>query len=276
MRLVALIACAGCNQLLGIQNTRLHDAPPPLPDAVGCSGVELIGPTAMPGFGDGDLDPALSPLELWFDRVDTTNVYAIYHATRASPDVAFDPTTIALVSELSSSSNDHDPTVTEDGLDIIFASNRAAFTDRLWEATRADISQPWSNVHQINELSALDVQSGHAVSYDGLLVYYADGDDDLYVVQRATRNDPFGSPSQLLASGVAFPSVSPDQLELFYEKPVTSGVFRRTRVDPTLPFDPATDQAIEAMAGDPYMSGDPTILLLDDAPGMAMMTRTCP
>ncbi len=272
MRLVVLIACAGCDQLFGIQHTRLHDTPPPPPDAVSCSGVELIGP--KPTGIDGQ-DPSYLPLELWFDNYGTMPKLDIYHATRASTAVPFDAMTIAAAAELNSTAQDNDPALTADGLDIVFASQRLDGMDRLFEATRSDPTQPFDNVHLINELSAVAAMYGHDLSYDGLTLFYVDGNYDLRAVQRTRRSDPFGAPSPVLASNVAWPSVSPDQQELFYEKPGPSGVYRRVRADTNRAFDP-TEEPIDATAGDPDISADATTLVLDNGSSIGIMTRQCP
>jgi hypothetical protein len=273
VRVVVLIACVGCNQLFGIEHTRHIDGPPPRPDAVGCSGIELVGPMSV---GFNGLDPNYLPLELWFARDNApTTGYDLYRATRVSTDVPFDPTTIQPVAELNSDRSDSDPALTADGLDIVFASQRLDGFDRLWEATRSDPTQPFGNVHLINELSTIISPYGHDLSYDGLTLVYVDNKYDLRAFQRASLNDPFGPASAVVASNVAWPSVSPDQHELFFEKPVTSGVYRRVRADTSGPFDTA-EEAIDASAGDPDISGDATVLVMDNAPQLGLMTRKCP
>jgi hypothetical protein len=229
-------------------------------------------PTPVPGF-DSYLDPSISGLELWLDRAVTpANNMTIYRATRASLDVPFDPGSLAPVTELDSSSNQKDPSLTADGLDIIFMSDRAG-AYRLWEATRNDLGQPFGNLHEINELSSTDVGDGLDVSIDGLTVFYADGAKNLRSVHRTIRTGSFGPPSAVLASGVAWPSVSPDLLELFYEGPTGSTIFRLVRTDTGGPFG-GTPTPITS-GGDPDISPDSTVLVVDVAPGLAVMTRTC-
>jgi Tol biopolymer transport system component len=160
---------AGCGQILGLADpVDATDASPPLdagvdapapldasdggldalPDASACNTNAPFGnPTPIPGAdlnaGADQGTPRLSPdeetLYFWSDRGSdggATSDSHLYSATRASKAAAFDPST--LLSALSSAHTDASPTVSADGLTMLFESDRLGGGNaQLFIATRA-------------------------------------------------------------------------------------------------------------------------------------------
>jgi hypothetical protein len=118
----------------------------------------------------------------------------IYEATREADDAfgipSFGPP--APVSELNTVSNDQQPSVRRDGLEVIFTSDRPGglgLSD-LWVATRASTSDPWSTPQNLGapvDGSAVDARP--ALSWDGTELYFGStrqgGSQDLYVSTRS-------------------------------------------------------------------------------------------
>ena len=273
-----LALAAGCNQLLGLDRTKHYVADAPT-DAVGCTGVEFGNVTMLSGAAFAGLvtDPSLTddPLALWFaTSPNTGKKQDLMMATRATSDGPFD--TVVPLTTVNSPADDFDPQLTADGLDLVFVSNRGG-PNQVYEATRASTAESFSSPRLIAELAATQVDRGIDLRYDGLVLYYVDGNYDLHAVPRPRRTAAFGIPSQTLASNLNYPAVSPDELELFATPDTTSiGTVRLTRSDPTQPF--STQTQIDSTYTDPDLSPDSTRMMLDSADGTAveMRTRTCP
>jgi len=120
----------------------------------------------------------------------------IYAATRG-PDEAFGMPSFDLptpVLELNTASNDQQPSVRRDGLEVIFTSDRPGGLGSfdLWVATRASTSDPWSNIQNLGSpVNSGAVDQRPALSWDGTELYFGSsrpgglGSQDLYV---STRN----------------------------------------------------------------------------------------
>lgn len=101
--------------------------------------------------------------------------------------------TAALVTELNSSMNESDPSIRNDGLEILFHSNRTGTQgpNDLWVAMRASSLDAWSSPVNVGEPinSAASEQNAY-LSADGLTLYFASdqpggfGSTDLYVSSR--------------------------------------------------------------------------------------------
>jgi predicted small secreted protein len=77
--------------------------------------------------------------------------YELYRATGGPPAFA---STLEVVPGLSSTSSDHAPVVSDDELEVFFASNRPPATDLdLFTATRSSVADPFSNVSHLTLLS---------------------------------------------------------------------------------------------------------------------------
>ena len=233
------------------------------------AGTALNAPAADPSTSE-------TPLELWYTTFDSTTHWDIRVATRASADAPFDS---GAAFPFNSVMDEHDPTLSADGLVLDFGSNRVTATS-VYEVARATINDPFASPRLVAPMLAEGaVDGGIDLSADGLRLYVADYTGDLRMVERASRSDVFGAPGPVLASGVFRPSVSPDELELYYEERVSSGgligLSHRTRTTTTIAF-PAIGDPIAAQVGNPDVSTDSTRLYVASAAYIiSVFTRTC-
>ncbi len=123
----------------------------------------------------------------------------IYVSVAASDDKSnFGPP--ALVTELSSAYTDYQPTISRDGLEIFFASNRPGGSGAadLWTSTRSSLLDAWSqpvNLGPTVNSAAADFRP--ALSFDGRTLFFASerasgsvGSADLWACIRSKLNDP--------------------------------------------------------------------------------------
>lgn len=147
------------------------------------------------------------------------------------------------VVDIASGFDDYSPTLSGDGLRLIFESNRpgGAGGYDLYEATRPDRSALFTNPVPLASLNDTSNQSGPWIAGDGLTLYFTDdgtGATRLYVTTRATVDQPFESPT--LVPGLEMhegwaPELSEDGREIFFGWFVSGlDVYRATR---TLPSD---------------------------------------
>lgn len=270
MRLVFVwLALAGCDRVFGL------DEPFPITadaaiDAPGCSNHLFSSPVELAGtFQDvvPTWDPTFAtPLQLWFVRARMTGEVDIWCATRASEQ---DPFGDALPVMGLDTGDDSNPSFSADGRDLLFV--RGA---RVYETTRLSETDSFGPPVLAAGLSTVEVRNGIDLSLDGLTLYYAEGNGDLYSVTRPTRDLPFGARSVNLASNVSWLTVSPDQLELYYDSLSDNEyiIHRMVRANPAAPFD--SDRPV--MAGtDPDISSDSRSLLMSDGRAIKIGYRTC-
>jgi len=127
-------------------------------------------------------------------------------------------------------STDSHPSISLDGLTLLFASNRPGGSggEDLWVTTRSATSEPWSepiNLGPTVNSSSRDL--GPCISTDGLELFFhsnrsgGQGDQDTWVTTRTTTSDPWTEPVNLgpglngpAADGG--PDISADGLMLFF------------------------------------------------------------
>jgi hypothetical protein len=148
--------------------------------------------------GAAEAGPELSAdgLSLIFtsNRMPTLGNKDIWITTRASWTSPWNPP--AQVTELSSSRSDHGGEMSGDQLILVFDSTRKGNADDdLYITSRSAIGDAWQPP---NELAALNVvgatDESPCLSDDGLTLYFnsnRSGNEDLYVSQRASRDEPF-------------------------------------------------------------------------------------
>jgi Tol biopolymer transport system component len=153
-------------------------------------------PTNVTALSSSDVDsaPELSSdgLTVYFHSIRFGGLGAtdLYTATRPSLGAAFGTPT--LMANVNSSGGDREPTVTADGLTLIFASNRGggAGAEDLWMATRPDTASPFSAAVNISELNTNYFEQDPAISPDGMSLYFAGtspggtGSFDLFYAER--------------------------------------------------------------------------------------------
>ena len=119
----------------------------------------------------------------------------IYAATRGADDDSGMPSfdSPIPVLELNTGSNDQQPSVRRDGLEVIFTSDRPGGIGNLdlWVATRVSTSDPWSNLQNLGpSVNSTAMDGRPALSWDGTELYFGStrssgfGSGDLYLSTR--------------------------------------------------------------------------------------------
>ncbi|HUS29568.1 MAG TPA: hypothetical protein VMZ53_13740 [Kofleriaceae bacterium] len=118
------------------------------------------------------------------------------------------------IASLASPFADDDPTITPDGLELIFASDRTGNTD-LYVSRRASRGDPWSAPTLIAELATVGVEKGPEYSDDGLTLWFED-DGKIAMTTRATRGSAWATPQIALAFTVSLgtPTVCNGDLQM--------------------------------------------------------------
>jgi len=130
---------------------------------------------------------------------------------------------------INTTSVDIAPAISDDGLTLIFSSDRAvSFGLRdLYMITRPSLNGAWSVPANLGTvINTQFEESGPAISADGLSLYFFSdrpgfGLDDLYVSTRASKLDPWGPPANLggivnSAESDAAPDIASDGLTIYF------------------------------------------------------------
>jgi len=155
----------------------------------------VINTTFNDYFGNYFVDPATGAGTLFFnsDRNGTLNVNDIFQSTRNANGTFNAPT---IVNELSSTANEQRTSISRDGLEIFFASNRLVPTTNhaVFVSTRASVSSPWSPPIAVAALNTIGSNGQPALSPDGTVLYYVSnrpggsGLGDMYSATRVAVN----------------------------------------------------------------------------------------
>ena len=190
-------------------------------------------------------------LSLYFVREQEGN-FTIYEATRSSEQDDW-YSLKSLPPAINGPSWDHVPSISPDGLSLLFPSDRPGGSGGLdiWLATRSTPDSAWDtpvNLGPTVNSSAWDM--GAKMSADGLSIYFhsarpGSGGEDIWMTTRAAKDAPWG-PARNLGLSVnspyndGEPTLSADGLTLFFnsDRPGGSGSYdlwvttRRTTSDP--------------------------------------------
>jgi hypothetical protein len=152
-------------------------------------------------------------------------------------------TPFSLGSGVNTAESDYGPTVTADGLSLLFARTPGPGSASIFEATRATTDAPFGNPVNAGAGVNFGGTSAHpAVSQDGLTLIYNSGNapaERLYQATRPSRSGPFGTAVSLgdLVGNQALesPSLSSDGLTLFFTvwdaAHATNDIYQATRND---------------------------------------------
>ncbi|MHC4486773.1 MAG: TolB family protein [Planctomycetota bacterium] len=93
---------------------------------------------------------------------------------------------------VNSSAHDFSPSITADGLELYFHSDRPGGegTHDIWVSTRASKEDDWGALTNLGAVNTPDWEIEPCISADGLELYFVDW--GLWVVRRATVSDPWG------------------------------------------------------------------------------------
>jgi len=158
-------------------NTPSRDANP----SISLDGLTLFFASNRPG-GYGNRD-------LWMSTRSTTS-------EPWSEPVNLGPT-------VNSSSEDHGPCISAEGLELFFTSNRSGGQgdQDAWVTTRTTTSDPWAEPMNLGqELNSPSLDGVPDISSDGLMIFFRSrrpetyGSSDIWFSKRATVEDDWGMP----------------------------------------------------------------------------------
>lgn len=232
---------------------------------------DFKNPTPLAGIVGNASDPTANhdPLELWFSRTGIVPTYDIAGALRASTTSSFD---IGIAFSHNSGATDRDPAFSGDGLTMVFISDRGGSL-AIFEVRRTVTTSDFEPPVQLTLDVDARIDNGIELSADGLTLYVVDAAGDLRSMTRPDRGGAFGRLSDVLASGIISPSVSADELELFYGRTDTAGVYRRARDSKAGAFD-KPETLVLADAIEPDVAPDSERLYVKVAEFMEL-TRSC-
>ncbi|MHC4497741.1 MAG: TolB family protein, partial [Planctomycetota bacterium] len=190
-----------------------------------------LGPHHNTPYLDGTPKQRADGLEMFFgsNRDGGYGHVDIWTATRASTDDEWsDP--VNLGEPINANFYDGTPTISSDGLEMVFPSVREGVLGScdLWVTERMSTSEPWSHPVNLGEVVNTSVWEGApCLSADGLSLFFessrsgGEGYDDLWVTTRPSRSEPWGKPVSLGPSvnsphAESSPCISPDGLTLFF------------------------------------------------------------
>jgi Tol biopolymer transport system component len=138
---------------------------------------------------------------------------------------------------VNSSVRDGRPTISSDGLELFFPSERpGGLGDRdIYVTTRSTLDEPWGEPVNLGPpVNTSDREAGPDLSADDLSLFFqsdrpgGSGGTDLYVTTRSTKNDAWGTPVNLgptvnSSENDPSPSISDDGLELFFHSRRSGG-----------------------------------------------------
>jgi hypothetical protein len=213
-------------------------------------------PVKLPNInvGGSNLGGSISSdgLSLYFVREQEGN-FTVYVATRASEQDDW-YSAMSLPAAVNGPSWDHTPSISPDGLSLLFPSDRPGGVGGmdLWMVTRATTDSPWAQAVNLGPaINSSAWEIGPRMSDDNLSLYFHSaragglGGEDIWVATRATKDSPW-EPAQNIGQPVNSPYhdgnaiLSADGLTLFFnsDRPGGSGSYdlwvttRRTTTDP--------------------------------------------
>lgn len=231
----AWIALAGCGR---VAFDELRDGAAPFdadadaePPALPCFGkafgsAQKLSALNVVGVDDWAGAPTLAGTQFFFHSYrPASHLGSNFFVAQGTPPASYGAA--QEVVELSSNLSEFQPTLTEDGRDLIFASDQGdPYLLELFESTRATPTGTWSAPVRIAELGT---DSNHQfdpwLTADGLALYYAIGPNlmqaTLWHSTRTARGAPWALPTRVegLTGTGAFsvsPTLSSDERELFF------------------------------------------------------------
>jgi len=239
--------------------------------------VPFAAPVPIAGLRDDSddvQDPALTgdELELYFTSP-TGGINDIWSNRRSSATGAWQPS--VLVTELASTGNDEDPELSQDGLTIHFASDRAGEGLRLYVSRRAARDQPWMPPQPDSDVGPSVLDRAPTLDAAQLQMVFASQRGTatvphLYGASRTDQDAAWQSVAELSAINSAWQDVDPalyaaGRALIFASRRTgqgrTADLYRTARADERAPFD-VTPVAIDELntadnsEGDPWLSED--------------------
>jgi len=172
----------------------------------------------------------------------------------------------------------HDPTLTQDELEIYFSSQTNGLFD-IWTSTRTLANPTFASPTLVSELSSPGNDLDPDVSLDGLVLYFSSDRSGmgyrLYVSRRSARDQPWGAAQEMSGLGTSTldmgPTVDPTGLMMVFASErdqVPLGLYAATRSDPLGAW-----QAVRALSEINSVRQDENPALFDDGLSLFWSSR---
>jgi hypothetical protein len=193
-----------------------------------------LGPTINSSFGEGPNCLSSDGLEFYFssDSPGGSGSFDIWVARRDSAGQEW-VTPVNLGQTVNSPREDALPCISEDGLSLLFYSNRPGGMGNhdIYITRRETINDNWNQPENLGPpVNTSGMEHAPRLSSDGLELYFGSynragghGASDIWVSKRTTVNDPWGTPMNLgavvnSAADENFPFISANGLALFFSE----------------------------------------------------------
>jgi hypothetical protein len=190
---------------------------------------ENLGPTVNSSSGDGSPSISSDGLELYFGSL-RGGWSDIWVTRRESTDDNWGEPIILSSKVNNSAAWDSESSISADGLELYFASDRTGGTGGydLWVTRRATTNDAWGTAVNLGpDINTSVDDTDVCISADGLSLYIESyrngghGSNDLWVTNRATTSDPWGELVNLgsivnSSASDGAPSISTEGLVLFF------------------------------------------------------------
>ncbi|MHC4206263.1 MAG: M56 family metallopeptidase [Planctomycetota bacterium] len=191
-----------------------------------------LGPAINNAGWNGAICISPDGLELYFGSEDGN----IWVARRATVNSEWEPA-LNLDPIVNSSAGDGGPCISLDGLSLYFVSDRPGGFGQLdiWMTTRVTVDDDWSFPENLGaSINSAFWDWGQSLSADELQLYFTSnrpgglGSHDMYVANRAGKDEPWGEPINLgstinSSAREEFPHISEDGLLLFFSSKRSGG-----------------------------------------------------
>jgi len=196
LRTLSCVACSACFQ--------------PTPPAGGPCNEALECPAPLVCYsGTCQLTPPLSDAPMMTDMETSADAPPPVDAAPACATPANLPSFGAAtrVTALSGTTDEGTPSVTADGLELYFKSNRAGGKGMgdIWKSSRASAIAAWGAPVNVAELNTTAAEGSTEISPDGLTLYFSSdrtgsaGALDLWVATRPDRTSAWSAPTRIAA-----------------------------------------------------------------------------
>lgn len=161
---------------------------------------------------------------------------------------------------VNTSANEWGPTLSPDGLTLLFSSERAA-NENLYISVRATTAEPFPSATSVAELNSSSVDTSPIITRDGASVYFTSTRNgttsELFAASRDPVTGELGAPvvvPELAGMAIHGPTVSADGSELFFGDVTLSRALRGT--DGMFQIQGPVSELNASMEGYPSVSGD--------------------